>query len=240
MYKAVVIDDEAVIREGMCNLVPWGKYDCTVVGTADDGVEGGKLIREKNPDIIIVDICMPNQDGLSMLCDLKDVLPTKEITIMTGFGELDYARQAIKIGVTRYLMKPSQIDEIEEALYCMVENLNVRTGKTHNKIENHLVNAVLQYIEAHYNEKITLIEIAELNFVSVWHLSKLINKYCEKTFKELLNETRMRYARKFLQETNFRVYEVSEMVGVSDITYFSKIFKKYSNGVSPNEYRNTN
>ena len=238
MYKVVIIDDEFVIRDGMCSIVNWEKYDCEVVGTADDGLEGKKIIETLQPDIIFVDIHMPNCDGLKMLEALKDTIKDTQVTIMTGFGEFTYAKQAIKLGVTRYLMKPSQMDEIEDAMACMVENLNIKTGKLYFKTENFLVNSVLKAVDERYDMKLTLTDIAEENQVSVCHLSKLISKYCDKTFKEILNETRIKSAKKILLSTNLKVYEVSEKVGITDVTYFSKIFKKYADGMLPNEYRN--
>lgn len=237
MYSVVLIDDEEVILRGLKSVVDWGKFNCKIVGVADDGMEGIKRIEELNPDIIFTDICMPNMDGLDMLERMKLQLKNKEVTVMTGYGDLDYARQAIKYGVTRYLLKPSQIEEIEEALGCMVENLDERRGINKNKIDNYLVEQVIQYVESHYDERITLSDIADKNFVSVWHLSKLISKYCNKNFKDIVNEIRMKYAKKLLLDGNLKVYEVSEKVGITDITYFSKVFKKY-NDCTPNEFRN--
>jgi len=237
MYSVVLIDDEEVILKGLRSVVDWEKYNCKIVGQADDGIEGIKLIEKVNPDIIFTDICMPNMDGLDMLERIKTQLKNKEVTVMTGYGDIEYARQAIKFGITRYLLKPSQLEEIEEALTCMKENLDDRRGVNRNKIDNYLVEQVMQYVESHFDEKITLSEIADKNFVSVWHLSKLISKYCNKNFKDIVNEIRMKHAKKFLLEGNYKIYEVSEKVGISDITYFSKVFKKY-NSCTPNEFRN--
>jgi len=72
MYKVVIIDDECEIRKGMSNLVNWERYGCQVVGTADNGVEGKKLIKELKPHIIFTDIRMPICDGLEMLSQLKE------------------------------------------------------------------------------------------------------------------------------------------------------------------------
>lgn len=237
MYRVVLIDDEEVILKGLRSVVDWEKYNCEVVGQANNGIEGIRLIERENPDIIFTDICMPTMDGLDMLERIKNQLKDKEVTVMTGHVDLEYARQAIKYGITRYLLKPSWLEEIEESLICMQENLDERRGVNRNKIDNYLVEQVLQYVESHYDEKITLSEIAEKNYVSVWHLSKLISRYCNKNFKDIINETRMKHAKKFLLEGNYKIYEVSEKVGISDITYFSKIFKKYA-ACTPNEFRN--
>ncbi len=59
MYKVAIVDDEPVIVRGLTKMIPWESYNCRVVGTAGDGQEGMKLIREQKPDILISDICMP-------------------------------------------------------------------------------------------------------------------------------------------------------------------------------------
>ena len=67
MYRVVLIDDEAVILEGLKRVVKWENYDCQVVGTAFDAKSGNDLIRQEKPDILFTDIRMPGQSGLTML-----------------------------------------------------------------------------------------------------------------------------------------------------------------------------
>ena len=71
MYKVAIVDDEPVIVRGLTKMIPWESYNCRVVGTAGDGQEGMKLIREQKPDILISDICMPGIDGLTMIAGMK-------------------------------------------------------------------------------------------------------------------------------------------------------------------------
>ena len=131
MYKVAIVDDEPVIVRGLTKMIPWESYNCRVVGTAGDGQEGMKLIREKKPDILISDICMPGIDGLTMIAGMKSEFGHMQITILTGFRDFDYAQQAIRLGVTRFLLKPSKMDELEEAVRVMIENLEKQgiTGK---------------------------------------------------------------------------------------------------------------
>lgn len=249
MYKVVIIDDEDIIVEGLRRVVNWEKYNCEVVATASDAHMGGCIIREHHPDIVFTDIKMPNMDGLTMLAGLKGEFPDLQITVLTGYRDFEYAKRAIQIGVTRFLLKPSKMNEIDEALQAMTENLNRQQGaipvaatpsepeeKT-NPAGSFILNSALKYIETHYAEKLTLTALADKIYVSQWYLSKLLNKYTDKSFSDLLNQTRINQAKKLLAEPSLKIHEISDMVGFGDVTHFSKIFKKFE-GVSPNEYRN--
>lgn len=123
MLKVVIIDDEPIIVEGLSRSVPWEQWGCQVVGTAENGEEGCALIRRQGPHILISDICMPGIDGLTMIAGLKSEYTDMEITILTGYRDFEYAQTAIRLGVTRFLLKPSRMDEIKEAVEAMVSNL---------------------------------------------------------------------------------------------------------------------
>lgn len=249
MYKVVIIDDEDIIVEGLRRVVNWEKYNCEVVATASDAHMGGCVIREHHPDIVFTDIKMPNMDGLTMLAGLKGEFPDLQITVLTGYRDFEYAKRAIQIGVTRFLLKPSKMNEIDEALQAMTENLNRQHGaipvaatpsepeEKSNPAGSFILNSALKYIETHYAEKLTLTALADKIYVSQWYLSKLLNKYTDKSFSDLLNQTRINQAKKLLAEPSLKIHEISDMVGFGDVTHFSKIFKKFE-GVSPNEYRN--
>lgn len=123
MYKVVIIDDEPIIVEGLSRSIPWEKWDCKVVATANSGEEGLEVISRERPDILFSDISMPGMDGLTMIAALKLEYPDIEITILTGYRDFEYAREAIRLGVTRFLLKPSKMDEIKEAVGIMCDNL---------------------------------------------------------------------------------------------------------------------
>lgn len=124
MYKVVIVDDEPIIVEGLCKSVKWEEMQCQVVGTAYSGEEGMELIREKRPDMVFTDIRMPYMDGLTMIAAVKSEFPHIQIAILTGYRDFEYARQAISLGVTRFLLKPSKMDEIKEALMEMTRRLS--------------------------------------------------------------------------------------------------------------------
>lgn len=255
MYKVVIVDDEPVIVEGLSKCFDWKRWDCEVVAVADNGVTGLETVREKKPDILISDICMPNMDGLSMIAGIKSEFPDIQITILTGYRDFDYAQRAVNLGVNRFLLKPSKMEEIEEAVDSMTQHLKQMKGtekeksvpesdakKDEETVESpagsFIVNNALQYIEENYREKLKLADVAEQVYVSQWHLSKLLNRYTGQSFSDLLNNTRIDHAKKLLEDPSLRIGDIADMVGFLDMAHFSRVFKKQT-GISANEYRNT-
>lgn len=254
MYKVVIIDDEPIIVEGLSRVIKWEEYGCRLAGTAYDGMEGVNVIREQKPDIIFSDIAMPGMDGLKMIAAIRVEQPDAMIAILTGYRDFDYAQTAIRLGVSRFLLKPSNLSELEEAVQFMVSELKKKhpeeekeekaegkeepEGKdTEGSAGSFIVKNALEYMESHYAEKITLSDLADKMYVSQWHLSKLLNKHTKKSFSELLNEIRVKEAKKLLKDPSLRVGDVAEMVGFLDIAHFSRVFKKCTE-MSANEYRN--
>lgn len=123
MYRVLIVDDEPIICEGLRRSIRWSDFNCEVVGTAANGMEGLEKVNELEPDILISDISMNNMDGLAMVAAIKSERPDMEVTLLTGYRNFEYAQRAIKLGVTRFLLKPSRMDEIEEAITAMTANL---------------------------------------------------------------------------------------------------------------------
>ena len=173
-----------------------------------------------------------------------NILNAYKISILTGFRDFDYCQEAIRLGVCRFLLKPSKLEEIEEALAVMAENLKKKGVASHeesqeeNSAGSFIVKNALAYMEEHYNEKLTLALVAEKTYVSQWHLSKLLNKHENRNFSEILNQIRVEHAKELLKEMQLRIVDISEMVGFTNVAHFSRVFKKME-GISANEYRNT-
>ncbi|WP_459639363.1 response regulator transcription factor [Faecalimonas canis] len=235
----MIIDDEPIIVEGLSKSISWEKWNCEVVATANDGYEGRELIQEYKPNMIFCDISMPELDGLTMIAGLKSEFEDMEISILTGYRDFDYAQQAVNLGVTRFLLKPSSMKEIEEAVETMTENLKKKhiLVEPHETANSFIVKNAMKYIDEHYNEKLTLPDVAEKTYVSQWHLSKLLNKEMKKSFSEILNDTRIKRAKKLLEDSSLRIGDVAREVGFLDFAHFSRVFKKVE-GISANEYRN--
>ena len=246
MYKVVIVDDEHIIVEGLSRGIDWAKYNCEVVGTAGSGEEGMELIRKLSPDILFTDICMGEMDGLTMVAGIRSEFPNLQVTILTGYRDFEYAQRAIRLGASRFLLKPSKMEELNEAIGGMTAKLDlIKPGtpvsegdeETDAAASSYVVTRALNYMEKNYKEKLRLVDVAEKCFVSQWHLSKLLNKYEGIGFSDALNKIRVKKAEELLLDPTLRVSDIAEMVGFIDMAHFSRVFKKWA-GCSANEYRN--
>ena len=242
MYKVVLVDDEPLIVEGLRRVVDWAGHSCQVVATACDAASGAKAIREHRPDILFTDIKMPGEDGLVMLAGLKGEFPRMQIAVLTGYRDFEYAQRAILLGVSRFLLKPSKMDELEEALDHMTGLLDRLPPEEKEEEANAAANSFIVrqargYISEHCAEKLSLQKVADHCFISQWHLSKLLNGHLGQTFYDLLNAERMHRAKEMLEDPALRISEIAERVGYADTAHFSRVFKKLE-GVSPGEWRN--
>ncbi len=243
MYSVVLVDDERVIIRGLSSVVPWEELGCRVVGTAYDGAGGLALIRQLRPDIVLTDIRMPNMDGLTMLAALRSEYPRMQMSVLTAYRDFEYARQALNLGVCRYLLKPSKMEELVEAVRLMAERLDRSPAAdasedTEGTAGNYIVQAALQYMREHCAEQhLSLNEVADHVYVSQWHLSKLLNREAGQSFFDLLGGMRIERAKRLLNDPARRIHEVAQEAGYADVAHFSKSFKKLV-GCTPGEYRN--
>ena len=123
MIKVFLVEDEIIIRNGIKNSINWEMHGYDFVGEASDGELALPMILEKKPDILITDIKMPFMDGLELSEQVKKVLPATKIMILSGYNEFDYAKMAIKIGVTDYLLKPISSEKLLDAVNKVAEEI---------------------------------------------------------------------------------------------------------------------
>lgn len=118
--KIVIIDDHKMIREGLQQLLELDG-EISVIGQAGDGYDGLSLIESTNPDVILLDINMPNMNGLEMLTELKKIKPDSRVLILTIHNEIDYLVKAIELGVNGYILKDSECSTLKKAIFTVYE-----------------------------------------------------------------------------------------------------------------------
>ena len=116
MIKVFLVEDETIIRQGIKNNIDWRSNGFELVGEAGDGEYAYPMILKSQPDILLTDVKMPFMDGLELSRLVKKALPRTKIIVISGYNEFDYAKEAIKIGISDYLLKPVTSASLMDAL----------------------------------------------------------------------------------------------------------------------------
>lgn len=254
MLKVLVIDDEALVRSGIVLETDWNALGCMVVGEASNGEEGLLAIEKYGPDLIICDIKMPKMGGLEMLSRLREKGDNTPIIFLTAYSEFSYAQRAIHLSASDYILKPFEDGKLEEAVIRVRDRINSER-KYRSDLQNaevlaeeiiakkgdksKYVSEAINYIAANYaKDDIGIKTVADSIGISEGHLSHVFKSETDYTVNAYITRYRVKAAMKLLSDCRFKVYEVAEMVGYKDITYFSATFKKVT-GFSPSEYQDS-
>lgn len=250
MLKVLVVDDEVFVRRGIVMETDWAALDCMVVGEADNGRSGMAAAKKYEPDLIISDIRMPQMDGIEMLRGLREEGCRAAVIFLTAYSDFSYAQSAIKLLASDYLLKPFEDGELEAAVGRVKERMDLARKERETEREQKLSLSMLRagekskyvaeaiaYISQHYgDDDLCVGVIADSLGISEGHLSHVFKKETDYTVMAYITRYRMKAAMKLLSDCRNKVYEVAELVGYHDITYFSSSFKKVV-GVSPSEYQ---
>ncbi|MCD9023524.1 response regulator [Cohnella silvisoli] len=123
IFKVLIADDVPKFREYMRNVINWNEFGFDLVGEARNGIEALDLTDLYRPHIALLDIKMPLMDGLDLVEKLKERYPDICIALITGNGEFEYARKALKLGVEDYILKPFNQDELLHTLLMFKQKL---------------------------------------------------------------------------------------------------------------------
>lgn len=249
MKQVVLIDDNPLILESLEKTIPWAALDAQVTGLFTNGEEGRNFCLSRPVDLVITDIKMPCITGLEILEELRRRKPETKGIVITGFNEFEYARNALRIGVVDLILKPIDNEELEAAIekaFGLDRTQEMREEQMEEaekrflaidpeKQNNYSVRRALCYIQENLDKKISLSDLGDYVGLSAAHLSRLLKRETGKNFVDINNELRIEKAISLLQEGRYKVYEISNMVGIDNYAYFYQLFKKIT-GKSPKEY----
>jgi signal transduction histidine kinase len=182
--QILVIDDEVGPRESLRMLLK-PNYQ---VHTADCVEAGLKLLKEKQPDTIVMDIRMPGMTGIEGLRKIREIDPHLSVIMLTGFGALDTAKEALRLGANDYISKPFDAHEMQEVIGRNVERTRVhRTSENASAEIKELNNRLLK--ELAQKERLASLGQASAEFVHdlgnpltiVWGYVQLLAKRLEKS-----------------------------------------------------------
>ncbi|RAV21900.1 response regulator [Paenibacillus contaminans] len=126
LLKALLADDEPNILRNLKTVIPWEALQFEVVGLARNGMQALELVREHEPDLILSDIRMPGMDGIAFIEELRSFDGHSEVLMITGYQEFEYARSLLKLGVSDYIVKPIDYEELAETIGKLGERIRAK------------------------------------------------------------------------------------------------------------------
>lgn len=237
MWKVMIADDESYMLEAMEKLMDWKKMDCELVFKAKNGEELLEEVINNPPDIIITDIKMPLINGIEVAKYVYEhMLPTKVI-ILSAYADFEYAQEAIKYDVCGYIVKTSVIEMLPEMIQKAVRKLSPPAEMEKENAEeftDDIFGRLQKYITEHYMEKLNLTQISGILHANGSYLSRLYKTRTGQNLFDAINKMKLEKAKEYMSGGK-RIYEIAQMVGFDDVSYFSRVFRKYE-GCSPREY----
>ena len=235
--RVLLVDDEIMIREGFKRLFDWEAHDCEVVGEAADGMEALAQIDALRPDIVIMDINIPIMNGLQVIQLSRVKHPNTAYVIVSGYDDFSYCRQALRLQITDYILKPVNY---EEFVAC-IDNLKIslferRITEEPARQDERVIMGITRYLQEHLSEEVSLSVLSDEFHLNPQYISQLFKNEIGVGFLAYLTSVRLEKAKKLLLATSLSVAEIAEQSGYADYRVFTKVFKK-SEGVTPSQYR---
>lgn len=151
MFSILIVDDEWTIREGLKRTVPWKEWGIEIIGTATNGNEALEMLTQFHVDILLTDIRMPGISGLELIERCRSQFPDLMLVLLTGHDEFEYAQKAIKLGADDFLLKPTNVDELEATMRSITNDLYIKQAEKNNILALFIKDAIqhntLQNIE---------------------------------------------------------------------------------------------
>lgn len=249
-YRVLIIEDEDIIRNGIKYSIDWQKYNAHVVGDVDNAIKAQELIKDLNPEILIVDINMPILSGLELIRLMKPHYDFSAI-IVSGYNNFEYAQEAIQLDVVRYISKPINTDELIEALKSAInkqkikEEINLKYDLENNiKIDKHYnmlnqsveANEIIDFIHSNFHKRIQMEDLINQIGLSESTINSRLKEAVGTTFNQYLNSYRIKKAIiEIKHNPNINLQALSQEIGIPNYKHFSYVFKKET-GYSPREY----
>ncbi|MBQ2744400.1 MAG: response regulator [Lachnospiraceae bacterium] len=145
MYRILIVDDEKIERKGVSFLIKQMDVECELTETVN-GQEALEWLEENEADILLTDVKMPHMDGIDLIRSIKEknINPKMKIIIISGYSDFEYAKLAVKLGVSDYLLKPVDPKEFEPAMRKIMDDID------NEKIEKVFMEQSMSFMKQHY------------------------------------------------------------------------------------------
>ncbi|RNB77608.1 response regulator transcription factor [Brevibacillus panacihumi] len=246
MAGLLIIDDEIETGEEIRSILAGSQYNYLPVYECDNAQKGLAMVRDYQPNMVILDLSLPDMDGIECGKRILEQYPYISIVVLTQLQMFEVVQAAINAGFSGYLLKPVARLEFLAACDRLLmpqlwrETTSVRKNAhspESDKIDyGNPIQSSLQYIHGHYHEPITLHDVADRVYLSSSHFSRLFKAEMRVTFVEYLTKYRVEQAKKLLKMTALPVEVIANHAGFTNAGYFATTFKRLEN-ITPTEYR---
>lgn len=247
----LLVDDEIIALSALKKRVDWLRYGFTDVLTAQDAASARALFDQHAIDMLLCDVEMPGESGLALVDDVRKAYPATECVMVTCHAEFLYIKQAMKSGVSDYILKPIDYAELEALLTRFAQkkerareekrmrHITEKVRETREKDEpvpQGRIDLIKRYIDEHIGERIYIEDLAKLVHINDQHLMRVFRRETGQSITAYISRQRMQIAGRLLRETDYSISFISDCVGCENDSYFTRTFKRFT-GVTPSEYR---
>lgn len=256
-YSVLIIDDEPLICMGMLELIDWSSYGFSRTDIRFNYEDGLKAALSHPYTLVVSDICLHDSSGLELVRRIQEKKMGSQFVLISAHAEFRYAQEALELGVFQYLLKPLQKEALENCIAKFLEKQPVpqiqetpelpaeqpqiqdmsvqkeqarRTGVTS-------IGKTLEYIHKNYTDpSLSLNKVANDLYVNSSYLGQRFRQQTGVKFTDYLNQYRIVKACELLIKEQYLTYEIGEMVGFGNISYFHRVFKRVT-GMGTEEFK---
>lgn len=214
----IFCDDEPAIIEKLSDLSIWNDLGLNIIATADNGISALKYIFEMEPDIAIIDIHMPQLDGIKLLEDCKSQNIKTEFIILSGYSDFSYAKNALKFGARAYLLKPINIPELYDELLKILSSINTNSDKKSGLSGELVINVFTNVLNGQIIDEKLILSLLSHQGISLKNISNYVmviqnesistNQRIIKELDNLLNNV-----------PHFLLYYQGQLIGIFNETH---------------------
>lgn len=228
MKKAIIVDDESLCIDLITSLIERYNIPIDIVDTANNGVSAFEKIKKHNPDIVYLDIEMPEMTGIELMKKVSQEISTPiSFIVITAYDSFEYAQAVLRLGAKDILLKPVKYSQFIETMERVLG---------YRYTSNLTFNEILEFIHRHYKEDIDLKDCSERFHISKSHISRMFKRYMDIGFTTYKNRLKVQNAKELLKDTDLSIKEVSDEAGFTNLNYFYRVFRNET-GVTPKDFK---